>query len=46
MISNKIVSKKSPQNISETAESETEISKERHISPEKRQKTIDGLGSI
>ena len=37
------VSKNSPQNISETVESETEIPKERYMSPEARQQIIHEL---
>ena len=48
------ISKASPQNSSETVKSETgkktrfdrKIPKERYISPEKRQKIIDGLRLI
>ena len=44
-IANKITkaSRNLPQNTSETIESETEIPRERCISPEKRQKIIDDL---
>ena len=44
-IANKIpkVSRNSTWNISETVESETEISKERYISPEKGKKIVDDL---
>ena len=52
MIGNKIaskipkVSRNSTRNISETVESETEISKERYISPEKGKKIVDDLRLI
>ena len=47
-ITNKITkfSKKSPQNTSETVKRETEIPRERYISPEERQKVINELRSI
>ena len=46
-IANKITaSKKSPQDTSETLKSETEISKDRYISPEERQQIIDELRLI
>ena len=45
LIGNKIT-KKSPQDNSETVESETEIPKERYISPEERQRIIDKLRLI
>ena len=38
--------KKSPQNTSEALESETELPKERYISPEERQQIIDELRLI
>ena len=46
MIGNKIANentKITQQNISERVESETETSKERYMSPEKRQKVINDL---
>ena len=46
MIGNKIankITKKSPQNTSETVESETKIPNKRYISLEKRQQIIDEL---
>ena len=51
MIGNKIANKitalkKSPQNTSEALESETELPKERNISPEERQQIIDELRLI
>ena len=46
-IANKITAlKKSPQNTSEALESETELPKERNISPEERQQIIDELRLI
>ena len=44
-IANKIT-KKSPQNTSETVESETKIRKEKYMSPEKRKQIIDELRLI
>ena len=47
LIGNKIAAlKKSPQNTSEALESETELPKERYISPEERQQIIDELRLI
>ena len=42
----KKITKKSPENTSETVESETEIPKERYISPEEREQINDELRLI